>query len=173
MSSPGPITGPDHARVGHHNHRRSARNRPSSEQPLAVAAEVDRRQRCRIRRAQNCTPRGECSVDVEVGAGDVARGGVHKNTAALANSSGFAILPVGFKARARAAIGIAGRAGPQISTIARPRICPSSRATRASSICSSEYLSVTSFPSGNLSRRTQSRKSGKSVSGSVAPRLPQ
>jgi hypothetical protein len=61
----------------------------------------------------------------------------------------------------------------QISIMARPRIWPSSNATRASSICSREYRLVTSFLSGNLSSRTQSRKSGKSVSGSVAPRLPQ
>ena len=62
---------------------------------------------------------------------------------------------------------------PQISIMARPRICPSSSATRASSICSKEYRLVTSFPSGNLSSRTHSKKSGKSVSGSAAPRLPQ
>jgi len=62
---------------------------------------------------------------------------------------------------------------PQISIMARPRICPSSSATRASSTCSREYRLVTIFASGNLSSRTHSRKTGKSVSGSVAPRLPQ
>jgi hypothetical protein len=62
---------------------------------------------------------------------------------------------------------------PQISTMARPRICPSSSATRASWIWSSGYRFVTILPSGNLSSRIHSKKSGKSVSGSVAPRLPQ
>lgn len=55
--------------------------------------------------------------------------------------------------------------------MARPRICPSSNAARASSICSRECRLVTSFPGGNLSARTHSKKSGKSASGAVAPTI--
>src|SRR5262249_49209661 len=49
---------------------------------------------------------------------------------------------------------------PQMSIMARPRICPSSSATRASSACSREYRLVTSFAAALMAEAHRPGESG-------------